>query len=82
MGHGPGTRDDDEWCRRAGRDGSFIAFLPEVGPAGLGGGYLAEPEVVELVSMFVRRCRFTVTPERQSLPSNPALGEVGMQRPV
>ena len=45
---------EDEWCRRAGRDGSFIAFLPEVGPAGLGGGYLAEPEVVELVSMFVR----------------------------
>ena len=25
---------------------------------------------------------FTVTAERQPLPSNPALGEVGMQRPV
>ena len=28
------------------------------------------------------RCGFTVTPERQPLPSNPALGEIGMQRPV
>src|SRR5205823_12948223 len=44
----------DEWHRRATRDGSFIAFLPEVAPAGLGGGYLATPEVVELVGMFVR----------------------------
>ena len=116
---------EDEWRRRATRDGSFIAFLPEVGPAGLGGGFLAEPEVVELVGMFVRpqaqgrgvgkavidavvgwarqqgastvhlwvtetnkarllyeRCGFTVTAERQPLPSNPALGEIGMQRPV
>src|SRR4029079_19611843 len=98
----------------------------EVCPAGLGGGYLAAPEVVELVGMFVRpqargrgvgeavidavagwatqqgastvhlwvtetnkgarllyeRCGFTVTAERQPLPSNPALGEIGMQRPV
>ena len=45
---------EDEWRRRASRDGSFIAFLPEVCPAGLGGGYLAEPDVVELISMFVR----------------------------
>ena len=28
------------------------------------------------------RCGFTVTAERQPLPSNPALGEIGMQRPV
>jgi GNAT superfamily N-acetyltransferase len=28
------------------------------------------------------RCGFTVTPERQPLPSNPALGEVGMIRPL
>ena len=28
------------------------------------------------------RCGFTVTPERQPLPSNPALGEVGMTRPL
>ena len=117
---------EDEWHRRATRDGSFIAFLPEVGPAGLGGGYLAAPEVVELIGMFVRpqargrgvgeaiidavvgwaraqdastvhlwvtetnsrarmlyeRCGFTVTAERQPLPSKPALGEVGMQHPV
>ena len=117
---------EDEWRQRAGRDGSFIAFLPEVCPAGLGGGYLAAPEVVELVGMFVRpqargrgvgeavidavagwatqqgastvhlwvtetnkgarmlyeRCGFTVTAERQPLPSHPALGEIGMQRPV
>ena len=117
---------EDEWRQRASRDGSFIAFLPEVCPAGLGGGYLAAPEVVELIGMFVRpqargrgvgeavidavagwagqqgastvhlwvtetnkhgrllyeRCGFTVTAERQPLPSNPALGEIGMQRPV
>jgi GNAT superfamily N-acetyltransferase len=116
---------EDEWHRRATRDGSFIAFLPEVTPAGLGGGYLAAPGVVELIGMFVRpqargrgvgealvdavagwagaqgastvhlwvtetnkarllyeRRGFTVTAERQPLPSNPALGEIGMQRPV
>ena len=28
------------------------------------------------------RCGFTVTPERQPLPSNPALGELGMTRPL
>jgi GNAT superfamily N-acetyltransferase len=32
--------------------------------------------------MLYERCGFTVTAERQPLPSNPALGEVGMQRPV
>jgi len=120
------TLGEDEWHRRATRDGSFLAFLPEVCPAGLGGGYLAAPDTVELISMFVRpqargrgvgeaiidavvgwairkdastvhlwvtetnkaarklyeRCGFTVTAERQPLPSNPALGEIGMQRPV
>jgi GNAT superfamily N-acetyltransferase len=114
-----------EWHRRATRDGSFFAFIPELAaPAGLAGGYEEEPGVVELISMFVRpqarghgvgealvdtvvawakdkgatsvhlwvtesnkpalrlyeRCGFTVTPERQPLPSNPALGEVGMTR--
>jgi GNAT superfamily N-acetyltransferase len=117
---------DDEWHRRATRDGSFLAFLPEVSPAGLGGGYLAAPDTAELIGMYVRpqargrgvgeaiieavagwaiqqgaaavhlwvtetnklarmlyeRCGFTVTGERQPLPSNPALGELGMQRPV
>jgi GNAT superfamily N-acetyltransferase len=28
------------------------------------------------------RCGFTATPERQPLPSNPALGELGMTRPL
>lgn len=125
-----------EWHRRATRDGSFFAFIPEPAapallaepavPAGLAGGYEEEPGVVELISMFVRpwarghgvgealvdtvvawakdrgatsvhlwvtesnkpalrlyeRCGFTVTPERQPLPSNPALGEVGMILPL
>ena len=121
-----------EWQRRATRDGSFFAFLPDAGPAGpagpagLAGGYQEEPGVVELISMFVRpqarghrvgealvgavvawarnrdarsvhlwvtesnkparrlyeRCGFTITPERQPLPSNPALGELGMTRPL
>jgi len=120
------TLGDDEWHRRATRDGSFLAFLPEVSPAGLGGGYLAAPDTAELISMFVRpqargrgvgeaiidavaewarqkdastvhlwvtetnkharllyeRCGFTATAERQPLPSNPSLGEIGMRRPV
>jgi GNAT superfamily N-acetyltransferase len=124
-----------EWQRRAIRDGSFFAFLPDTepaepaepgGPAGLAGGFEEEPGVVELVSMFVRpqarghrvgealvdavaawarnrdaksvhlwvtesnkpairlyeRCGFTATAERQPLPSNPALGELGMTRPL
>ena len=41
---------DDEWHRRATRDGSFLAFLPEVSPAGLGGGYLETPDTAELVN--------------------------------
>jgi len=116
-----------EWHRRATRDGSFLAFIPELAvPAGLVGGFEQEPGVAELVSMFVRpqarghgvgealidavtawarnrsatsvhlwvsetnkpairlyeRCGFTITTERQPLPSNPALGEVGMTRPL
>jgi GNAT superfamily N-acetyltransferase len=120
------TLPEDEWHRRATRDGSFLAFLPEVSPAGLGGGYLETPDTAELVSMFVRpqargrgvgeaiidavaawarqqdattvhlwvtetnkharllyeRCGFTATAERQPLPSNPSLAEIGMQRPT
>ena len=51
-----------EWQQQASRDGSFIAFLPEVSPAGLAGGY--------------------PTPERQPLPSNPSLSELGMTCPL
>ena len=32
--------------------------------------------------LLYERCGFTVTAERQPLPSNPALSEIGMQRPV
>jgi GNAT superfamily N-acetyltransferase len=122
---GESAFEDSAWHQRAARDGSFIAFIPEVaasGAAGLAGGYQEVPGVVELVSMFVRpqarghgvgaalidavvgwareknatsvhlwvtetnsralrlyeRCGFTVTDERQPLPSNPVLAEVGM----
>jgi GNAT superfamily N-acetyltransferase len=115
-----------EWHRRATRDGSFLAFLPDGELAGLAGGFEEEPGMVELVSMFVcpqargrgvgealagavaawarnrnaasvhlwvtetnkpairlyERCGFAATSERQPLPSNPALGEVGMTRPL
>jgi GNAT superfamily N-acetyltransferase len=118
--------EPDEWHRRATRDGSFLAFLPHGGLAGLAGGFEEDPGVVELVSMFVRpqarghgvgealadavtawgrnrnatsvhlwvtetnkpairlyeRCGFAATSERQPLPSNPGLGEVGMIRPL
>jgi|SRR5581483_132375 len=119
--------EPDEWHRRATRDGSFLAFIPDLAePAGLAGGFEQEPGVAELVSMFVRsrarghgvgealidavvawarnrnaasvhlwvtetnkpairlyeRCGFTVTAERQPLPSAPSLGEVGMIRPL
>ena len=62
----------DEWHRRATRDGSFIAFLPEVTPAGLGGGYLASPEVVELIGMFVRPQAGAVASARRSSTRSPA----------
>jgi len=118
--------DEAEWRKRSARDGSFLAFLPELTPAGLAGGFREESGLVELVAMFVRpqargrgvgealiaavvgwarardatsvhlwvtetnqparglyqRCGFTVTAERQPLPSNPALGEIGMTRPL
>jgi GNAT superfamily N-acetyltransferase len=117
-----------DWPRRISRGGNFLGYLPEAtgsGPAGLIGGYVEEPGMVELVSMYVRprargrgvgealiatvidwaaarnatsvhlwvtetnkpalllyeRCGFTLTGERQPLPSNPALDEVAMSRP-
>jgi hypothetical protein len=63
---------EDEWCRRAGRYGSFIAFLPEV--------HLWVTETNSRARLLYERCGFTATTERQPLPSNPALGEIGMQR--
>ena len=126
---GESAFEDSVWHQRAARDGSFLAFLPEVsasGAAGLAGGFQEAPGVVELVSMFVRpqargrgvgealidavigwartknatsvhlwvtetnkharllyeRRGFTATPERQPLPSNPSLSELGMTRPL
>jgi len=32
--------------------------------------------------LLYERCGFTVTAERQPLPSNPSLGEIGMVRPL
>lgn len=54
---GESAFEDSVWHQRAGRDGSFIAFIPEAstsGAAGLAGGYQETPGVAELVSMFVR----------------------------
>ena len=118
-----------DWQRRIARGGNFLGYLPEASatePAGLIGGYQEDPQLVELVGMYVRprargrgvgealvatvidwaaarnaasvhlwvtetnkparllyeRCGFTLTGERQPLPSNPALGEVAMSRPL
>ncbi len=32
--------------------------------------------------LLYERCGFTATAERQPLPANPALGELGMTRPL
>ena len=123
---GESALDECVWHQRAARDGSFLAFIPEAGLAGLAGGYLETPGIAELISMFVRpqargrgvgealidaivawardrdatsvhlwvteanrhgrrlyeRCGFTATGERQPLPSDPSLGEIGMTRPL
>lgn len=118
-----------QWRARIDRGGSFLAYVPEVSasePAGLAGGYPAEPDTVDLISMWVRpqargygageamiaavtswartraakslhlwvtetnsparglyqRCGFTLSGERQPLPSNPDLDEIGMTRPL
>jgi GNAT superfamily N-acetyltransferase len=46
-----------DWQRRISRGGTFLGYLPEATgsePAGLIGGYVEDPEMVELVSMYVR----------------------------
>jgi ribosomal protein S18 acetylase RimI-like enzyme len=48
---------EEDWRARIARGGSFLAYLPKDGasePAGLIGGYQADPVTVELVSMYVR----------------------------
>ncbi len=42
--------------------------------------YLWVTETNKHARMLYERCGFTVTAERQPLPSNPALGEIGMTR--
>jgi GNAT superfamily N-acetyltransferase len=44
-----------DWRRRAASGATFLGYLPEAAaePVGLAGGYVAEPEVAELVSMWV-----------------------------
>jgi GNAT superfamily N-acetyltransferase len=47
---------EQDWRRRAAGRSTFFGYLPEVSatdPAGLAGGYLEQPDVVELVSMWV-----------------------------
>ena len=115
-----------DWQRWIAGGGNFLAYGPEFGtaPAGIAGGFEAEPGTIELVSMWIRpdarghgigqalvetvigwargrgisrvhlwvaenndqarrlyeRCGFSPTAERQPLPSNPALTEIGMVR--
>jgi GNAT superfamily N-acetyltransferase len=113
-----------DWRRRfSPRSVTFVAYLPEVGPAGMAGGLGDQERVVELVSMWVaptarghrvgealvnavtgwatgrgvhlwvtegnttaralyERCGFISTTERQQLPSDSSLSEVGMLRPA
>jgi GNAT superfamily N-acetyltransferase len=120
---------EPDWLRRIARGGNFLAYIPEAStsePAGLIGGYPETPDMVELVSMFVRprargrgvgealvatvvawaeargaktvhlwvtesnvharalyeRCGFSLTGERQPLPSDPVLDEIAMARPL
>jgi len=49
------ARDEAHWRGRSSGGGLFFAYLGEVRePAGLAGGYLADPATVELVAMYVR----------------------------
>jgi GNAT superfamily N-acetyltransferase len=46
-----------DWQRRIARGGNFLGYLPEASatePAGLIGGYQEDPQLVELVSMYIR----------------------------
>lgn len=114
---------EEDWRRRFRPDSvTYVAYLPDVGPAGIAGGLGDQERVVELVSMWVapaarghgvgealvsavagwatgkdvhlwvtegntvaralyERCGFVATTERQQLPSDPSLSEVGMLRP-
>jgi len=121
-----GFTEADWRGRLASRNVTFLAYLPEVSPAGLAGSFEERPGVAELVSMWVapaargrgtgetlvtavadwaktrdyrelhlwvtetnvharglyERCGFVPTGERQPLPSDPSLLEIGMRRPL
>jgi GNAT superfamily N-acetyltransferase len=114
----------EDWLARIATGANFLAYAAECGPApaGLVGGFVPEPGVAELVSMWVHprarglgvgqalvaavvrwaadaghqsvhlwateangparrlyeRCGFTLTGERQPLPSHPEQAEIGM----
>ena len=54
---GEAGRPAAHWHDRIARGGTFLAYLPDLGPsdpAGLIGGYPEDPQTVELVSMYVR----------------------------
>jgi GNAT superfamily N-acetyltransferase len=52
---GEAAHDEAHWRGRSSRGGMFLAYLAGVSePAGLAGGYQADPVTVELVSMYVR----------------------------
>jgi ribosomal protein S18 acetylase RimI-like enzyme len=70
MGHDPGACDDDDrlaitgWARQQGA--STV--------------HLWVTETNKHARLLYERCGFTVTAERQPLPSNPALAEIAMAR--
>src|SRR5690242_7472561 len=52
---GESARDEAYWHGRSSDGGLFLAWLPgQADPAGLAGGYQADPVTVELISMYVR----------------------------
>src|ERR1700729_1816543 len=54
---GEAGRPEAHWHDRIARGGTFLAYLPDLGPsdpAGLIGGYSEDPQTVELISMYVR----------------------------
>ena len=114
----------EDWLARIANGANFLAYAAEFGPApaGLVGGFVPQPGIAELVSMWVHprarglgvgralvaavirwaaaeghpsvhlwvtetneparrlyeRCGFTLTGERQPLPSHPEQAEIGM----
>ncbi len=63
----------DDW--RALRDIRLTALRDE--PDAFGSTYAEQ-----VARLLYERCGFSPTGERQPLPSNPAIGEVGMTRPL